>query len=97
MPEMHFRVRFPNGATMNCYSPSYVIEDFLNEGQSYAVPDFLERTRKALNIASERVRERYGFSCSSALDQLSAIEQLASELSAEQLAESVLVLGFEKH
>ena len=37
MPEMHFRVRFPNGATIDCYSPSYVIEDYLSEGQSYAV------------------------------------------------------------
>ena len=97
MPEMHFRVRFPNGATMNCYSPSYVIEDYLSEGQSYAVPDFLLRARSALNIASERVRERYGFSCSSALDQLSVIEQMASTLSPEQLALPVLVLEFSKH
>lgn len=97
MPEMHFRVRFPDGATMNCYSPSYVIEDFLSEGQSYAVPDFLERTRTALNIAAERVRERYGFSCSSAMDQLSTIEQAVSELSPAQLEQSVVVLGFERH
>ncbi|HET7542662.1 MAG TPA: MSMEG_0569 family flavin-dependent oxidoreductase [Polyangiaceae bacterium] len=97
MPEMHFRVRFPNGATVDCYSPSYVIEDYLNEGQSYALPDFLERTRTALNIASERVRVRYGFTCSSALDQLSAIEQMASSLSPEQLSEPVVVLEFKKH
>ena len=97
MPEMHFRVRWPNGATVDCYSPSYVIEDYLSEGQSYAVSDFVERTRKALNIASERVRERYGFSCSSALDQLSAIEELASALSNEQRARPVLVLEFQKH
>jgi len=97
MPEMHFRVRWPNGATIDCYSPSYVIEDYLSEGQSYAVPDFVERTRKALNIASDRVRERYGFTCSSALDQLSTIEQTASELSPEQQAQAVLVLEFKKH
>ena len=97
MPEMHFRVRFPNGATMDCYSPSYVIEDYLSEGQSYAVAEFLERTRKALNIASERVRERYGFSCSSALDQLSAIEETAGSLTVEQLERPVQVLEFKKH
>ncbi|HYQ29797.1 MAG TPA: MSMEG_0569 family flavin-dependent oxidoreductase [Polyangiaceae bacterium] len=97
MPEMHFRVRFPNDATIDCYSPSYVIEDYLNEGQSYAVSEFLERTRTALNIASERVRERYGFSCSSALDQLAEIERTASLLSDEQLAQPVLVLEFRKH
>lgn len=97
MPEMHFRVRFPSGATMNCYSPSYVIEEFLSEGQSYPVSEFLERTRTALGIASERVRERYGFSCSSALDQLAAIEQVANQLSVEAAAGLVLVLEFEKH
>jgi putative flavoprotein involved in K+ transport len=97
MPEMHFRVRFPNGATVDCYSPSYVIEDYLNEGSSYAVPDFLERTRAALKIAAERVRERYGFSCSSAIDQLSAIEQTVETLSPEQRAQpvhyTVIVVG----
>jgi putative flavoprotein involved in K+ transport len=97
MPEMHFRVRLPSGATLNCYSPSYVIEDYLSEGQSYAVPEFLQRAREALNIASERVRERYGFSCSGALDQLLAIEQAVGELSVEQQALPVLVLDFEKH
>ena len=97
MPEMHFRVRFPNGETVDCYSPSYVIEDYLNEGQSYAVSDFLTRARTALGIASERVRVRYGFSCSSALDQLRVIEQTARLLSAEQLTRPVVVLEFRKH
>jgi putative flavoprotein involved in K+ transport len=97
MPEMNFRVRWPNGATVDCYSPSYIIEEYLSVGQSYAVPEFLERTRKALNIASERVRERYGFSCSSALDQLTVLEQTAGELSASERALSVTVLEFTKH
>src|SRR5689334_4504571 len=97
MPEMHFRVRFPNGATVDCYSPSYVIEDYLNEGKNYAVSDFLERTRTALNIAAERVRERYGFSCSSALDQLAAIERTVDSLSSEQRDRPVQVLEFKKH
>jgi len=97
MPEMHFRVRFPNEITVDCYSPSYVIEDYLSEGQQYPVSEFLERTRTALNIASERVRERYGFSCSSALDQLAAIEDTVSGLSVEQLTQPVVVLEFVKH
>jgi putative flavoprotein involved in K+ transport len=97
MPELHFRVRWPNGRTIDCYSPSYVIEDYLSEGQSYAVADFLERTRKALNIASERVREKYGFGCSSALDQLAAIEQMASDLDVREQEQSVLVVELRKH
>lgn len=97
MPEMHFRVRFPNGAIAECYSPSYVVEDYLRVGERYTVPDFLERARTALSIASERVRERYGFACSSALDQLAALEQAIGSLSAEQGGQTVEVLEFKKH
>jgi uncharacterized repeat protein (TIGR04042 family) len=97
MPELNFSGRDPNGSTVNCYSPSYIIEEYLVVGQSYPVPEFLERTRTALSIASERVREKYGFACSSALDQLAAIEEALGNLSTAEQAEPVLVLGFEKH
>ena len=75
MPEMHFRVRWPHGLVQDCYSPSYVIEEHLAAGESYPVPAFVERVRAALEIASERVRARYGFACSSALEQLRALWQ----------------------
>jgi putative flavoprotein involved in K+ transport len=97
MPEMHFSVRWPNGTTVECYSPSYIIEEYLSEGQHYAVADFVDRARSALNIASERVRERYGYACSSALDQVAAIEQTVSELSVAERGEQVTVLEFRKH
>lgn len=97
MPEMHFSVRWPNGATSECYSPSYVIEDYFCVGQGYAVQDFVSRARAALSIASERVAARYGFACSSALDQLAAIEHAANELSEDDRAGEVTVLEFKKH
>ncbi|MEG9527216.1 MAG: MSMEG_0570 family nitrogen starvation response protein [Hyphomicrobiales bacterium] len=77
MPEMHFHVRWPDGRREACYSPSLVVKDFLTPGESYAVDEFVTKTRAALNIASERVREKYGFACSSALDQLARIEAAA--------------------
>ena len=97
MPEMHFTIEWPNGKQDRCYSPSYIIEEYLGLGREYPVQEFLERTRTALNLASERVRERYGFACSSALDQLAALEQASAELSPEQQAGSVKVLNFQKH
>jgi hypothetical protein len=36
----------------------------------------------ALEIASERVRQKYGFACSMAMDQLAQIESTASNFSA---------------
>jgi uncharacterized repeat protein (TIGR04042 family) len=77
MPEMHFTVRWPDDTVTDCYSPSLVIREHMDTGASYPVGDFVERSRTALNIASERVRAKYGYACSSALDQLSRIEATA--------------------
>ena len=74
MPEMHFRVRWPDGAVETCYSPSLVIKDFFQPGASYPLADFLARSRVALAIASDRVKARYGHACSLALGQLAEIE-----------------------
>jgi uncharacterized repeat protein (TIGR04042 family) len=77
MPEMHFSVRWPDNSSSDCYSPSLVVKDYLEVGRSYPLADFVERSRTALHIGSERVREKYGYACSSALDQLARIEQRA--------------------
>ncbi|MFM0277827.1 MSMEG_0570 family nitrogen starvation response protein [Paraburkholderia sediminicola] len=77
MPVMHFRIQWPDGDEANCYSPSLVIGDFFKPGEAYALDDFVERARQALGIASERVREKYGFACSAAMDQLAQIERAA--------------------
>jgi uncharacterized repeat protein (TIGR04042 family) len=84
MPEMHFTVRWPDGDDTRCYSPSLVVRDYLEVGRSYPLPDFIERSRTMLNIGSERVRAKYGFACSAALDQLRALEERAGGYAAEQ-------------
>jgi uncharacterized repeat protein (TIGR04042 family) len=97
MPEMHFLIEWPGGEQENCYSPSYIIEEHLTVGQSYGTGDFLERVRRALEIASERVRQRYGFVCTSALDQLASIETKIHSLSLAERDGHVKVLAFDKH
>ena len=91
MPQMHFVVRWPDGSEMRCYSPSLVVREYLEVGRSYPVPDFLERSRTMLNIGSERVRAKYGYACSAAMDQLATIEEQA----AGQGAGEVTVVSFE--
>lgn len=95
MPELHFRVKWPDGQVDECYSPSYVIEEHLSVGQAYGLDDFVSRVRTALTIASERVFARYGFECSSAFDQLRSIEQTALEQPRKD--GTVTVLAFTKH
>jgi uncharacterized repeat protein (TIGR04042 family) len=77
MPEMRFHIRWPDGTVETCYSPSLVIKDFFAVGTDYPLGDFLERSRTALGIASERVRAKYGMPCRRALAQLARIETAA--------------------
>ena len=91
MPEMRFRVRWPDGTRDLCYSPSLVIKDHFEPGRSYPLDAFVAKASEALTVASERVKARYGFPCSLALGQLRAIEAAA----ARQPPGAVRVEGFE--
>jgi uncharacterized repeat protein (TIGR04042 family) len=77
MPEMLFHIRWPDGTTEQCYSPSLVIRDHLEVGATYHLAEFMQRSRTALTIASDRVREKYGFACSRAMAQLARLEAAA--------------------
>jgi uncharacterized repeat protein (TIGR04042 family) len=76
---MHFRIQWPDGDEANCYSPSQIVSEFFTPGHAYSLDDFVNRSRDALNIASERVRQKYGFACSAAMDQLAQIERDAEQ------------------
>ncbi|MFJ2112179.1 MULTISPECIES: MSMEG_0570 family nitrogen starvation response protein [unclassified Streptomyces] len=78
MPELYFHVRWPDGEVGRCYSPSTVVEDYFAKGDVYELADFVERSRTSLSIAGERVREKYGFFCTGASDQLAEIERTAA-------------------
>jgi len=78
MPEMYFQVRWPDGATQRCYSPSTVVAEYFTAGTAYELADFVERSRTALGIAGERVREKFGYQCTGASEQLARIEHAAA-------------------
>jgi uncharacterized repeat protein (TIGR04042 family) len=81
MPEIYFRIRWPDGSSETCYSPSLVIRDYFSAGTTYALADFIERSRTALGIASERVRAKYGHPCAGAMAQLERIESAGRRFS----------------
>jgi uncharacterized repeat protein (TIGR04042 family) len=93
MPEMHFDVRWPDDSVSQCYSPSLIVKDYLEVGRRYALSDFVDRSRTALNIGSERVRQKFGYACSSAMDQLQQIESTAGRFEGIDNAQ-VLVEAF---
>ena len=78
MPAMHFYVTWPDGSQNCCYSPSTVISEYLQPGGSYKISQFAELSEKALLKASDRVQQKYGYHCSSAMDQLAQIRQKIS-------------------
>ncbi|EJM74871.1 putative repeat protein (TIGR04042 family) [Pseudomonas sp. WPR_5_2] len=87
MPAVNFKIRWPNGREATGYSPSTVIYQYLEEGASYPLTDFLQRIESALNNASERVKQVKGFYCSSAMDTLSSLKGQASYLVDPALAD----------
>ena len=78
MPSVNFTVKWPNGEQIQYYSPSTVIYEYLAKGHSYPAIQFLTLAEDGLSAASERVRVRYGFACSSAMDSLSTIKRQAN-------------------
>ena len=92
MPELHVRVRWPDGSVQQVYSPSLVITDYVKSGQTYPVDELLPLMRTALHEASERVRASYGFPCSRAAASLAAVERRAAGFTTGDAT----ILGFEK-
>ncbi|MBB3051778.1 putative repeat protein (TIGR04042 family) [Prauserella isguenensis] len=93
MPEVYFHVRWPDGVSRRFYSPSTVIEEHLRTGGRYRIGDFLERTRAALVVASERVAAVHGFPCGRAAATVVALDDLATDLPADA---AVLVERFDR-
>lgn len=82
MPEMTVSVRWPDGTRDDLYSPSLVMHDHLHAGTQYPVEEFTERAATALGIASERVRAKFGFACTSAAATLEHIRSAAARFDA---------------
>lgn len=89
MPEMSVVVRWPDGRVQDCYSPSLVMHDHLAEGARYTVADFRDRATQALAVASDRVRAKYGFACTSAAATAEQIAGAARAFGPDEMVEVV--------
>lgn len=95
MPAVNFIVRWPNGEEESCYSPSTVIHEYLKAGEKYSLDDFMSLSEEALLNASERVRERFGYECSAAKDQLKVIRNRIAQFRDSNASSQITVLGME--
>ena len=91
MPETFFKVRWTSGETSDCYSPSTVVREFFQAGQELTVDNFVKVSGEALSQASERVRSKYGYACSSAMDQLRPIRLMAGGFQGSEIVRIIRV------
>ena len=78
MPAINFDVRWPDGSEDSCYSPSTVVRDYFKAGETMPLAEFVSKADEALDAASHRVEQKFGYFCSSAMDQLAAIKAKAA-------------------
>ncbi|MBD1933468.1 MULTISPECIES: MSMEG_0570 family nitrogen starvation response protein [Cyanophyceae] len=74
MPEIYFQIQCPDSSQETCYSLSLVVKDYFTPNNESELDDFVERSRSALKIASDRVQEKYGIPCGLAWRHLQDIE-----------------------
>jgi uncharacterized repeat protein (TIGR04042 family) len=79
MPETHFKVQWPDGSQDTCYSPSSVVKKYFELNRDYELADFVALAETALNMASDRVRAKYGMGCGLAMGQLADIQVKAEK------------------
>lgn len=78
MPEICFRVRWPDDETQRRCSPSTVVEEYVTAGSAHGLAGVVDRSRAALGITGERVGEKFGFCCTGASGRLVQLERTAS-------------------
>ena len=84
MPEVRFKLEWPDGQFSTLYSPSTVILEYFKAGDVYRISEFESVGVKALRLASDRVRARYGFACTRPDEEESQLLQWTSRYRPEQ-------------
>ncbi|SEF86759.1 MSMEG_0570 family nitrogen starvation response protein [Marinobacterium lutimaris] len=84
MPAINFNVRWPDGSEDSCYSPSTVVRDHFKTGDTMPLAEFVSKAEVALDSASQRVEQKFGYACSSSMDQLAVIKAKAARFEASE-------------
>ena len=69
MAALNFKIEWPNGEIMECYSPSTIVRQYFKADDTLTIEELIAISTAALDRASERVEERFGFICAAAAEQ----------------------------
>lgn len=83
MPVTHVNIVWPDSKEDKVYSPSSVIKEHFKPGEVLTVEEFLAKAETSLFEASERVRLKFGYGCTSAQAELSRIQQKCTSFNAQ--------------
>ncbi|MES2457523.1 MAG: MSMEG_0570 family nitrogen starvation response protein [Bacteroidota bacterium] len=78
MPEVYLHIEWPDGNRDMVYSPSTVINNYFKAGEDLAVAAFETKVTEALIMASQRVYQRFGYECTSAMAELDRLKLILS-------------------
>jgi uncharacterized repeat protein (TIGR04042 family) len=90
MPEVYLKIAWPGEKQDRVYSPSTVINQYFKTGDKLTVTKFEEKVDQALKKASQRVYERFGFECTSAMGELDRIKAITGAISNKESIITIL-------
>ena len=94
MPALNFEIEWPDGEVMECYSPSTIVRQYLRTGDSFTVEGLVAICGTALDLASKRVEDKFGFRCEAANEQNAKIIRKAACYQPDQ---AVRILRIQEH
>ena len=85
MPEVYVQIIWPNEAPDRVYSPSSIIKNYFKTGDVLTVEQFQNKADEALLNASKRVKEKFGFECTSAMGEMERLKEITDKIENKNL------------
>ncbi|HEX8427608.1 MSMEG_0570 family nitrogen starvation response protein [Hymenobacter sp.] len=93
MPETYVRIAWPNGQETLVYSPSSIIREYFQPATELSLVDFQARCTQALDHASRRVQEVYGYECSASAAEKYRIDDAIKAFQPTDANQTVKILA----
>ncbi len=79
MPVTYVHIKWPDNTKDKIYSPSSVIRNYFNPEDEITIKEFEGICNESLDKASDRVAEKFGFGCTSAMAEKKRIYALSKK------------------
>jgi uncharacterized repeat protein (TIGR04042 family) len=76
MPVTYVYIEWPDNKTDKVYSPSSVIKEYFRPEEYLSIEEFLATCIEGLKAADERVLQKFGYACTSAMAESQRINSI---------------------